>query len=176
MRSGSYYGTRPHCLLLHNHGTVSLPGAKYPGSTSWNNLMNDVDASNLLTGVVLAPSAQARALFACWRSPIWCIRSPGSPQNRSLPQCWSCTIDPSRSNGRTYGRSAMSSFIVDRSSPLLVLSDDLPFSLPDSRLDPMFWSRRPGVASRGSSGLLAVRPDRAIPGSRNVCGWGVFGS
>ena len=32
---------------------VDLPGAKYPGLTNWNNVMNGVSASNLLTDVVL---------------------------------------------------------------------------------------------------------------------------
>jgi polygalacturonase len=32
---------------------VNLPGAKYPGSTNWNNVMNGVSAANLLTSVVL---------------------------------------------------------------------------------------------------------------------------
>ena len=32
---------------------VSLPGAKYPGSTNWNDVLNGVSASNLLTNVVL---------------------------------------------------------------------------------------------------------------------------
>jgi hypothetical protein len=32
---------------------VNLPGAKYPSSTNWNNVMNGVSASNLLTNVVL---------------------------------------------------------------------------------------------------------------------------
>ena len=41
---------------------AGLPGAQCPGSTSWNNLMNGVNASNLLTGVVLAPNAQARII------------------------------------------------------------------------------------------------------------------
>jgi polygalacturonase len=32
---------------------VNLPGAKYPSSTNWTNVMNGVSASNLLTNVVL---------------------------------------------------------------------------------------------------------------------------
>ena len=32
---------------------VNLPGAKYPSSTNWNNVMNGVSESNLLTDVVL---------------------------------------------------------------------------------------------------------------------------
>jgi len=32
---------------------VNLPGAKYPSSTNWNNVMNGVSASNLLSNVVL---------------------------------------------------------------------------------------------------------------------------
>jgi hypothetical protein len=32
---------------------VNFPGAKYPSSTNWNNVMNGVSESNLLTGVVL---------------------------------------------------------------------------------------------------------------------------
>lgn len=32
---------------------VELPGAKYPGSTNWNNVMNGVSATNLLTNAVL---------------------------------------------------------------------------------------------------------------------------
>jgi polygalacturonase len=32
---------------------VNFPGAKYPSSTNWNNVMNGVSASNLLTNVVL---------------------------------------------------------------------------------------------------------------------------
>jgi len=32
---------------------VSFPGAKYPGSTNWNNVMNGVSVSNLSTNVVL---------------------------------------------------------------------------------------------------------------------------
>jgi polygalacturonase len=32
---------------------VNLPGAKYPGSTNWNIVMNGVSATNLLTSVLL---------------------------------------------------------------------------------------------------------------------------
>lgn len=32
---------------------VNFPGAKYPGSTNWNNVMNGVSATNLLTSVLL---------------------------------------------------------------------------------------------------------------------------
>ncbi|HEY2675703.1 MAG TPA: hypothetical protein VGI65_01955 [Steroidobacteraceae bacterium] len=32
---------------------VNLPGARYPSSTNWNNLMNGVSVSNLLTDVFL---------------------------------------------------------------------------------------------------------------------------
>jgi polygalacturonase len=39
-----------HYLGIH---AVNLPGAKYPSSTNWNNVMNGVSESNLLTDVVL---------------------------------------------------------------------------------------------------------------------------
>ena len=42
-----------HDIRYFGIHAVNLPGAKYPSSTNWNNVMNGVSASNLLTNVVL---------------------------------------------------------------------------------------------------------------------------
>ncbi len=42
-----------HDIRYFGIHAVNLPGAKYPGSTNWNNVMNGVSATNLLSNVVL---------------------------------------------------------------------------------------------------------------------------
>ena len=42
-----------HDIRYFDIHAVNLPGAKYPSSTNWNNVMNGVGATNLLTSVVL---------------------------------------------------------------------------------------------------------------------------
>ncbi len=42
-----------HDIRYFDIHAVNLPGAKYPGSTNWNNVLNGVSATNLLTSVLL---------------------------------------------------------------------------------------------------------------------------
>jgi polygalacturonase len=42
-----------HDIRYFDIHAVNLPGAKYPGSTNWNNVMNGVSATNLLSSVLL---------------------------------------------------------------------------------------------------------------------------
>jgi polygalacturonase len=42
-----------HDIRYFDIHAVSLPGAKYPGSTNWNNVLNGVSATNLLSPVLL---------------------------------------------------------------------------------------------------------------------------
>jgi polygalacturonase len=42
-----------HDIRYFDIHAVNFPGAKYPGSTNWNNVMNGVSATNLLTAVLL---------------------------------------------------------------------------------------------------------------------------
>jgi hypothetical protein len=51
--STTAYQPNLHDIQFVDVHAVTLAGAKYPGSTNWNDVLNGVNASNLLTNVTL---------------------------------------------------------------------------------------------------------------------------